>query len=59
MKPSVKQLKSERDHFQESPEKIPISLEEHMLRKKIIIEAEMEEEKAKAEEKRAIRELER
>ena len=49
----------EQDHFKEGPEEIPISLEELMLRQKIRLENEMEEQRAKMEEDRSIRELER
>ena len=59
MKPEVKQVLKEQDLFKDGPEEIPISLEEHLLRQKIRLEREHEEQKAKLEEQRHIREMER
>ena len=49
MKPEVKQMLKEQDHFKDGIENIPISLEEHMLRQKIRLEQEMEETKRRME----------
>lgn len=46
MKPSVKQLRKQGDHFKEGPEEIPIALEEVMLRQKIKLEEEIARQQA-------------
>lgn len=59
MKPEIKQMQSEQEHWRDGPEEIPISLEEHLLRQKIRLERELEEEKARMAEQQHIREMER
>ena len=44
MRPETKQLKEE-EHFKDGPEHVPIALEEVLLRQKIRLEQEMEQER--------------